>query len=179
LSISRALAEAHGGMLEASSAGRDCGATFTLTIPAATPVRFIAPAPPAANDANAGAPPEPGAVRRILLVEDHRDTAMIMLRLLRSANYQVEWSATVKDALHAAANGHFDLVVSDLGLPDGSGVELMRCLREKHGLKGIALSGYGMEEDVQKSREAGFSEHLIKPVNLEALRAAIVAAGAR
>ncbi|MFP5284955.1 MAG: response regulator, partial [Thermoanaerobaculia bacterium] len=66
----------------------------------------------------------------------------------------------------------------DLGLPDGSGLDLMRELGARHGLRGIALSGYGMEEDVQRSREAGFETHLTKPVNLETLREAIRRAAA-
>ena len=174
LSISRALAEAHGGTLEASSAGRDRGATFTLTVPAASPVRFVSPPDAAATPPPI--PPRPESVRRILLVEDHPDTAMIMLRLLKAADFEVEWAATVQDALRAAEREKFDLLVSDLGLPDGCGTDLMRRLREQHGLKGIALSGYGMEEDVQKSREAGFAEHLTKPINMDALRSAIAAA---
>ena len=176
LSISRALAEAHGGSLEASSAGRDRGATFVLKVPAAAAKPSTRDATTEVSSAAAAAalPPPPARSRvKILLVEDHADTARIMLRLLRGSNYDVEWAATIADALRAADAQRFDLIVSDLGLPDGSGIDLMRRLRGQHGLKGIALSGYGMEEDVQRSRDAGFAEHLTKPINLHALRAAI------
>ena len=172
LSISRALAEAHGGTLDAFSAGRDRGATFVLTMPVAprparSPVTPAAPAP--------AAPAEKKPLR-ILLVEDHPDTARIMLRLLQGANYDVVWAATIEAALVAVEAQRFDLLVSDLGLPDGSGIDLMRRLRAQYDLKGIALSGYGMEEDVQKSRDAGFVEHLTKPINMHALQRAIESA---
>ena len=119
-------------------------------------------------------PAQPQRPRRILLVEDHADTARIMQRLLRGFHYDVEWGGTIAAALKLAeSSAPFDLVVSDLGLPDGSGLDLMRELRDRYGLTGIALSGYGMEEDVRQSREAGFVEHLTKPVNLQALKTTI------
>lgn len=68
--------------------------------------------------------------------------------------------------------------MSDLGLPDGTGFDLMRELRDRHGLKGIAVSGFGMEEDLRRSRESGFLEHLIKPVDIDKLRAALARAAA-
>ena len=76
-------------------------------------------------------------------------------------------------ALKAAETDHFDLLISDLGLPDGSGLDLMRQLSVQNPMKSIALSGYGQEEDVRKSREAGFTEHLTKPVDLRVLRETI------
>jgi CheY-like chemotaxis protein len=80
----------------------------------------------------------------------------------------------VAEALAAVrGDGVFDLVVSDLGLPDGSGIDLMRELSARHGLRGIALSGYGMEEDVRQSLEAGFERHLTKPVSLPQLQATL------
>jgi CheY-like chemotaxis protein len=113
----------------------------------------------------------------LLLVEDHADTAEAMADLLRALGHEVTVAGSVGSALDAAeAQGRrFDLVVSDLGLPDGSGLDLMRELSGTYGLKGIALSGYGMEEDVLRSREAGFSKHLTRPVDMQALKAAILA----
>jgi CheY-like chemotaxis protein len=112
-------------------------------------------------------------------VEDHADTAEALAELLRGLGYEVTVAASVAAALAAAeeAAGEIDLVVSDLGLPDGSGLDLMRELSRRHGLQGIALSGYGMEEDIQNSREAGFSMHITKPVSLQALLAALRQAG--
>ena len=115
----------------------------------------------------------PGAGRRILLVEDHADTAMIMVRLLKASGHTVKTASTVAFAEDLAAREPFDLVISDLGLPDGSGLDLMRHLKACFHLPGIALSGYSTEEDVQKSLEAGFEEHLTKPVEFNRLKEAI------
>ena len=109
----------------------------------------------------------------ILLVEDHPDTAEAMADLLRLSGHQVTVAGTVAGGLAAAEAGAFDLLLSDLGLPDGSGQDLMRELGRRYRLKGIALSGYGMEEDVRRSHEAGFARHLTKPVNRQALEATI------
>lgn len=123
--------------------------------------------------------PEAGAPRplAILLVEDHADTAEAMADLLRLSGHRVTIAGSVGEALATAEaggnGGGFDLVVSDLGLPDGSGRDLMRELVRRHGLKGIALSGYGMEDDVQRSLEAGFAHHLTKPVDRQALETTI------
>lgn len=117
---------------------------------------------------------------RILLVEDHPDTAAVMADLLGGFGHQVTVAGGVAAALAAVAdlaNGGgrppLDLVISDLGLPDGNGQELMRELSRRYGLKGIALSGYGMEEDRTKSLQAGFSRHLTKPIHPSALREVI------
>jgi PAS domain S-box-containing protein len=117
---------------------------------------------------------------RILLVEDHPDTAAVMADLLGGFGHQVTVAGGVAAALAAVAdlaNGggrpSLDLVISDLGLPDGNGQELMRELSRRYGLKGIALSGYGMEEDRTKSLQAGFSRHLTKPIQPRALREVI------
>jgi CheY-like chemotaxis protein len=98
-----------------------------------------------------------------------------MADLLRLMGHEVTVAGSVATALAAAGDGHgrLDLVVSDLGLPDGSGQDLMRELTRLYGLRGIALSGYGMEEDVRRSQEAGFLRHLTKPVDLQMLKAAI------
>jgi len=98
------------------------------------------------------------------MVDDHEDTNRAMSRLLGGLGYDVRTADSVAAALSAAEQGSFDLLISDIGLPDGSGLELMKQLRARNGgrVKGIALSGFGMEEDVQRSREAGFREHLTK-----------------
>jgi two-component system, chemotaxis family, CheB/CheR fusion protein len=110
---------------------------------------------------------------RLLIVEDHLDTAHMMARLLISEGYKVQIAHSVAAALQKAAAEPFDIVVSDIGLPDATGYDLMAQIRERKGIKGIALSGYGMEEDVQRSTAAGFSEHLVKPVSMAQLQAAI------
>ena len=83
-------------------------------------------------------------------------------------------AACVADARAIAAKEPFDFVVSDVGLPDGDGYQLFTELRRlKPGLQGIAMSGYGMEEDLQRSRTAGFTTHLVKPVSIAALEKAL------
>lgn len=110
---------------------------------------------------------------RILLVEDHGDTLRLMARLLERQRHRITQAAGVSAALDAAETDRFDLVISDVGLPDGSGLHLMEHLRRQCDLPGIALSGFGMEDDVRRSIEAGFVEHLTKPIDVEALQAAI------
>ncbi|HYO08498.1 MAG TPA: response regulator [Tepidisphaeraceae bacterium] len=111
---------------------------------------------------------------KILLVEDHNDTARVLTRLLNLSGYKVHCAGTFADALQLCAQQEFDLLISDVGLPDGSGYDLMReVINRRCASRGIAVSGYGTEADVQESLEAGFSEHLVKPVAFDALRDAI------
>lgn len=172
LVISKMLVELHGGSLRAHSDGKGRGATFTVELPAAhmpkdKPARVHAV--------------EPGPHRRlrILLVEDHIDTANTMAQLLRTSGHHVVIANSVATAIDFAAIEPYDLVLSDLGLPDGSGLDLMRELSRRHGLKGIAISGYGMQADIEKSREAGFLEHIVKPVNIQKLEELIDSISAR
>lgn len=172
LAISKAMVDAHGGTIDAESEGIGAGATFTVRLetcaePAPAPAR-VEPTPAIAPGEGAHA-----AGSRVLLVDDHLDTCLGMERLLKRRGYQVETAHTVAQALTCAREEPFDLLISDIGLPDGTGFDLMDELRRHGGPPGIALSGFGMESDVDKSREAGFSEHLIKPVNIEQLDAAM------
>ena len=96
-----------------------------------------------------------------------------MARLLAGYGFDVRTADSVAAALALAAAHPFDVVVSDIGLPDASGYDLIRHLQARHGLRGIALSGYGMEDDVRKSRDAGFAEHLVKPIDITQLQAAL------
>jgi signal transduction histidine kinase len=164
LAIGRSIMEAHGGTLTAQSAGHKKGAVFTLTFPLA------APKAPAQNAAPAS-PAREGRLS-ILLVEDHEDTRVYIQRLLASS-HQITPVGTADEALKVAETNRFDLVISDLGLPDLSGHELMRQLHARFGLPGIALSGYGMENDVEESRKSGFKYHLTKPVSFDRLKSLI------
>jgi len=113
---------------------------------------------------------------KILVVEDNKPTLLILQRFLKRLNHEVVTAMTVADALKAASDhkGEFDLLMSDIGLPDGNGLELMKQIKELYNLKGIALSGYGTEVDITKSLEAGFKLHLTKPVQISVLERAII-----
>ena len=163
LAISKALVDMQCGTLEAKSAGRGQGSTFVVRLPVveAPAVVYRAPAPEGERDR---------AGLRILLVDDHEDTAKAMRRLLEREGYAITLAFNVNDALGEFGRNEFDLLISDIGLPDGSGLELMRQIRQQKQLRGIALSGFGMEEDIRKSKEAGFTEHLIKPINFQKLQ---------
>lgn len=172
LAISRAVVEAHGGRLTVASAGKGQGARFIVTldtIPVAEPA-----APPVAESPTTADRPS-----RILLVEDDVVTVRVLARLLRSSGFDVTTAGSVAEASDVAQGGGFDLVVSDIGLPDGTGWDLMPRLREQGIHRGIALTGFGLDEDEQRSREAGFLTHLTKPVDFpkleEAIRQAAVA----
>jgi DNA-binding response OmpR family regulator len=113
-----------------------------------------------------------GHRRRILLIEDHPDTAASLTELLTEEGFEVQTVRTAASAL-AVDLARVDLVVSDLGLPDRSGHELMRELRARRTLPAIALSGYGTEADMRASEAAGFDAHLTKPVDWSELLAVI------
>ena len=111
--------------------------------------------------------------RRILLLEDHEPTWAPLVRLLARRGYEMVSADTDASALNEAAKNHFDLVLSDIGLPDRNGFELMRELRDLYGNRGIALTGYGMKEDVVRSGKSGFVAHLTKPISVAVLDRAL------
>jgi signal transduction histidine kinase/ActR/RegA family two-component response regulator len=176
LAISKAIVELHGGTLSAESEGEGRGAMFTVRLPAGDSRQEPAAASGLAGEERRGAPrEEAGRPLHILLAEDHVDTAEALATLLEGLGHRITMAGTVAGGLAAAAQAaaadrSIDLVISDLGLPDGSGLDLMRELARLYRLTGIALSGYGMEEDVRKSRQAGFIRHLTKPVTLDLLK---------
>jgi signal transduction histidine kinase/ActR/RegA family two-component response regulator len=175
LGIARAIMELHGGSIRVRSEGANRGSQFTVELPVAT-CPDPTPADRGARPADAPAQPEITPLR-ILLVEDHADTSRAMARLLRQAGHTVETAANVAQATAAFERRPYDLIVSDLGLPDESGLVLMRRLREMHsGVAGICLSGYGTDDDLRACQEAGFSEHLTKPVDVGRLHAAVARA---
>jgi len=165
LSIVRSLMEMHGGSITATSEGTGRGATMSIEM------ATISPSGPKEAPAQAAKPA--GQPLHVLLVEDHNDTRRVLVKLLASFGCSVTATASVKEALRVAELEKFDLLVSDIGLPDGSGVEVMRHMRERYNVRGIALSGFGQDEDVQRSRDAGFETHLTKPINLQTLKEVI------
>jgi signal transduction histidine kinase len=167
LSICKALVELHGGTISASSAGPGKGACFRVELPCqqATPL----PEKPSEN----GKPH--AAAFRILVAEDHPDTAECLRLLLTMNGHQVRVANCVEQALHIAAEYDFDVLISDIGLPDGRGTELLTKLRSAHrpDISAIAMTGFGMDRDLEESRKAGFSAHLTKPVEYSALEEAL------
>jgi signal transduction histidine kinase/CheY-like chemotaxis protein len=167
LAISKRVIDLHSGSITAHSEGKGRGATFRVTLNAMAtsmlegPALFLESEPPRMKHI------------QILFVEDHEDTARVLGRILRNAGFDVSHAGTVAEARRLAANKRFDLLISDLGLPDGSGLELMKALRDVQGMNGIALSGFGTDEDVAASAAAGFAAHLTKPVDWDRLRAEI------
>ena len=157
LAISRAIVNVHGGRIWAESPGPNLGATFYVELPLrkAAPAAISEVAPSVASSAGL----------RILLVEDHDDTRHVFQAILSQKGHSVKSAATGEAALTLASSEVFDLVISDLGLPDFSGTDLMSILQKRYSLRGVALSGYGMEEDIRRSKSAGFDHHLTKPVD--------------
>ena len=175
LAISHMLVELHGGEIRAASAGRNEGATFTVEMPltsaAAEAQGGLRTAPPLAVTVNGTARREG---RRILLVEDHEPTRVALTHLLTRRLYKVSPVGSLAEARELAGRETFDLVLSDIGLPDGNGYTLMSELRDKYQLPGIALTGYGMDQDISRARAAGFVTHLTKPVRVESLEQALL-----
>jgi len=165
LSIVKSLVEMHKASISVTSEGGGKGSTFTLRVDSVPATQGDVPA--AGPDAEARTP------RRVLLVEDHADTRQVLAALLTRLGCVVTPTGSVREAIEAADRQSFDLLVSDIGLPDGTGHDVMRHIAARHNLKGIALSGYGQDEDLRRSREAGFVTHLTKPVNLQALHEVI------
>ncbi len=167
LAICKVLVEAHGGTINARSGGRGKGAHFLVELPIAAP-----PERPGADVELA--PGRDGSRLHVLLVEDHLDTARITSRLLRRRGMTVRTADSVAGALRRVGAERFDVIVSDLGLPDGSGHDFLREARAA-GLTtpAIVVSGFGTERDRAQSREVGFCEHLTKPIDFDHLVAAI------
>lgn len=165
LAITKAIVEMHDGTITAQSDGPGQGACFTIELPATPADIPLAQQQPPPD----GCLPEPSSLR-ILLVDDHEDTLRVLRRLLEMSDHRVTQASSVLDAIRAADSQPFDILISDIGLPDGTGCDVARQVRLRHpGLPAIALTGFGMEQDIQNSGEAGFSAHLTKPVDMDLL----------
>ena len=166
LAICRAVLEMHQGKIKAANKASGHGAVFTVelkTVPAPSVIAPIERKPAAVSSRKLN----------ILIVEDHDNTAAVMSKLLKHNGHEVVTASTVRQALEVLRTTPLDLLVSDLGLPDGNGFQVMRELAKISDAKGIAISGYGMEEDLERSSRAGFSAHLTKPIDVQKLQETI------
>lgn len=173
LAISKAMVDAHGGKIRVKSPGKDKGSTFSVILKTiAKPI-----ATPNGSEKSDGSTDEKEPLeskhRHLLVVDDHQDTCTGLKLMLERRGYEITVAHSARQAVEKTETEDFDLLISDIGLPDRSGYELMRELKSSKGLRGIALSGFGMEHDVNKARAAGFSEHLTKPINFDRLEEAI------
>jgi signal transduction histidine kinase/CheY-like chemotaxis protein len=188
LAIARGLVIAHGGTIDAQSRGPGRGATFIVELPTApvtqkstTPMTKVSPAvrtekePAGANGAGGGA----DGKMPILVVEDHADSARMLERLLVLAGYAPKVAGNAGDAIRTGQQQRFGLLLSDLALPDGSGIDVLRALRKggpNVDIPAIALTGHGMPDDIGSTEAAGFCDHLTKPIDMDRLQAAITRA---
>jgi signal transduction histidine kinase/ActR/RegA family two-component response regulator len=171
LALVKSFVEAHGGRVTAESAGSGRGSRFTVRLP-----RFVA-AP--SNDKRITK--EVAAQTRlrninVLVVEDSLDTLEMLRKALMSRGYSVTQCESAADALRAASSTNFDIIISDIGMPEVDGYELIRRLRTLPHLSdvpAIALSGYAAQRDIDEALVAGFNAHLAKPVDRDTLVAKI------
>lgn len=118
------------------------------------------------------APEEPRL--SLLLVEDHEATVVVMAKLLRRRGHTVVIARSCAEAVAAFSAQKFDCLISDLSLPDGSGHELMRTLRARSPITGIAVSGSGSEDDIRQALASGFARHFTKPIDIDRLQRALI-----
>ncbi|MDF1755308.1 MAG: ATP-binding protein [Verrucomicrobiales bacterium] len=161
LSISKAIVTAHKGEIWAESDGEGCGSKFLFSLDLIDQPRKKSPGK-RRRSVNTES-------TRILLVEDHETTRLVVSRKLVELGHEVTCAGTIKEAEAAFEAGDFDLLVSDIGLPDGDGLDLMKTIRMSSDIPAIALSGYGMGDDIQRFEEAGFTTNLVKPIQLDQL----------
>src|SRR4030095_8850297 len=171
LAISKRLIDLHHGKIEAESRGRSFGATFKVRLDAL-------PNGSAAIALNHRLSNKTSKPLRILLVEDHQDTRRTLSRLLTHFGHSVVTAENVETAIEIMGSDKLDVVLCDIGLPAGSGYEVAAQARAKGHIQAIALTGFGTEQDVQRSKEAGFDFHLVKPLNFQELQAVLHQPGA-
>ena len=163
LTISKTLLDLHGGSITVQSEGKNRGTTFRVFLDLLREPLVVS------TDGADGDTTDTRSLH-LLLVDDHTDTRLVLSRLLSKCGYEVASTDSEQGALKLLESGRFDALISDIGLPDGDGYDLVREAKRRQPLRAIALSGYGTEEDVRRSLEAGFDYHLTKPVDLNGLR---------
>jgi len=111
-----------------------------------------------------------GKSLRILVVEDHGDTLQALSRLLTHFGHEISVAEGAQSAQEIIDSKEFDVVLCDIGLPDGDGYDLIAEVKRKRPVKAVAITGFGTEEDIRRGKEAGFDFHLVKPVDFHELR---------
>ena len=162
LAISKTLLDLHGGTITVESQGKNRGASFRVALQA---LKSPEVTPKLAAPGNGSLP----ASLKVLIVDDHAETLRVLSALLHKRGYVVSTADSSQAALQILDGGRFDVLISDIGLPDGNGYELIREAKKRQPLKGVALSGFGMEDDMRMGKEAGFDYHLTKPVEFQKL----------
>ena len=167
LALVRRVSELHGGRVEADSAGTGQGATFTIRLPVRRNGEAV-------DDDGSGPVTALTAPLKVLVVDDSRDTRESLAEWLRLQGHEVMTAAHADEARSLARETRPDVALLDIGLPGIDGYQLARLLREDlREIRVIATSGYGQPEALERSREAGFDLHLVKPLDLRALRDAL------
>jgi PAS domain S-box-containing protein len=170
LAICKYLVELHNGAIAVQSRGRSYGATFKVTLDT-----VAACTEKTGVDSGTQKRTKP---LRILLVEDHGDTRHTLSRLLTHFGHQISVAENTQTALEMVQSEKFDVVLSDIGLPDGSGYEVISQAKRKQPIKAVAITGFGTDEDVRRGKEAGFDFHLVKPIDFHELRNVLDKVGA-
>jgi PAS domain S-box-containing protein len=163
LTISKTLLDLHGGRISVQSEGKNRGATFRVFLD-------LLGEPLLASADNVDGGVTASRTLRLLLVDDHLDTRRVLSRLLTKFGHEVATADSAQGAMKLLESRRFDALVSDIGLPDGNGYNLVREAKRRQPLKAVALSGFGTEADIRRSLEAGFDYHVTKPVDLNGLR---------
>src|SRR5438067_5953644 len=171
LAISKHLVDLHGGAIEVYSRGRSYGSTFKLTLEAVTKRTEK-------SGVDSQTPRKPAKSLRILLVEDHSDTRQTLSRLLTHFGHQISVADNSQSALKIMGSQEFDVVLSDIGLPDGSGYDVISEAKRKQPVKAVAITGFGTDEDIRRGKDAGFDFHLVKPIDFHELRSVLDEVGA-
>jgi CheY-like chemotaxis protein len=171
LTISKHLVDLHRGAITVQSRGRSYGATFKVTLD-------VVKNHVGRSGVPARLPHQPVKSLRILVVEDHGDTRRTLARLLKHFGHDISEADSTQSALEIVRSKKFDVVLSDIGLPDGTGYDIISQAKQKQPVKGVALTGFGTDEDIRRSREAGFDFHLTKPVDFHELRSVLAQVGA-
>jgi PAS domain S-box-containing protein len=171
LAIVKHIVDLHDAAISVHSRGRSHGTTFRVTFD-------VMPNRVGRSRVAARTPHKRTKSLRILLVEDHGDTRQTLSRLLRHFGHNISEADCTQRALEIMRSQVFDVVLSDIGLPDGSGYQVISQAKREQRVKGVALTGFGTDEDIRRGREAGFDFHLTKPVDFHELRSILDQAGA-